>query len=83
MSKTYLKALLELVLLTYAVSFLGLVSADTFDVTDLGAWKAAAVAAIPPVLVALYGAISRLAGNFNSPLVVDTRDAASTPRTKD
>lgn len=74
MSKTYLKALLELVVLTYLAGFLGLVSADGFDVTSLGAWKAAAVAAFPPVLVVLYGVFARLKGNYQSPLAVDTRD---------
>lgn len=73
MNKTYAKALFELVVLTYLAGFLGLVSADGFDVTSLGAWKAAAVAAFPPVLVAVYGVVSRLVGNFASPLVVDTR----------
>lgn len=76
MNKTYAKALFELVVLTYAVGFLGLVAADGFDVTSLGAWKSAGVAAFPPVLVAVYGFVARLAGNFRSPLVVDTRESA-------
>lgn len=75
MNKVYFKALLELIVLTYAVSFLGLVTADGFDIVSLAAWKSAAVAAIPPVLVAVYGVVARLAGNFASPLVVDTRPA--------
>lgn len=74
MNRTYFKALAELVVLTYAVAFLGLVTADGFDITSIGAWKAAAVAAVPPVLVAVYGVVARLAGNFASPLVVDTRN---------
>lgn len=74
MNRTYFKALLELVLVTYGVAFLGLVTADGFDVLSIAAWKAAAVAAFPSVLVALYGAMARLKGNFASPLAVDTRN---------
>ncbi|AMD42775.1 hypothetical protein SEA_XKCD426_34 [Streptomyces phage Xkcd426] len=74
MNRTYFKALFELVALTYAVAFLGLVTADGFDIVSLAAWKSAAVAAFPPVLVAVYGVVARLAGNFASPLAVDTRD---------
>ena len=75
MDRTYFKALLELVVLTYAVSVLGLVTADGFDVTSLSAWKTAAVAGIPAVLAAVYGTVARVAGNRRSPLAVDTRDA--------
>lgn len=70
----YVKSLLELVLLTYGVSFLGLVLAADFDLADVSALKAAAVAAIPSALAVVYGALSRLVGNFNSALAVDTRD---------
>lgn len=69
----YAKSLLELVAVTYAVTFLGLVTAAGFDITNIASVKAAAVAAIPAVLSAVYGVVARLAGNFNSPLVVDTR----------
>lgn len=71
---TYLKSLAELVALTYAVTLLGLLTANGFDITDLAAVKAAAVAALPSVLVLLYGVLARLLGNVNSALVVDTRD---------
>lgn len=73
MNKTFVKALTELVVLTYAVSFLGLITADGFDLLSLAAWKSAAVAAIPPVLVVVYGVVARLKGNYASPLAVDTR----------
>lgn len=76
MNKTFFKALFELALLTYVAGFLGLVAADGFDVTSLGAWKAAAVAAFPPVLAILYGAFARLVGNYASPFAVDTRPKA-------
>ncbi len=61
------------------VSLLGLLTADGFDLLSLAAWKASTVAALPPVLIAVYGVLARLAGNLNSPLVVDTREA-SRPR---
>jgi hypothetical protein len=70
----YAKSLLELVLATYAFTFLGLLLADGFDLTDVSALKAAAVAAVPSALAVVYGALSRLIGNFNSALAVDTRD---------
>lgn len=74
MNAKYWKSLFELVVLTYVTGFLGLVSAAGFDVLDLASWKAAAIAAFPPVLVILYGAFARLVGNFSSATVVDTRD---------
>lgn len=77
MNKSYARALVELVVLTYATTFLSLVSAAGFDFVSLAAWKSAALAAVPPVLVVLYGAVARLKGNYNSPLAVDTRDRAS------
>uniref|UniRef100_A0AAU7GZ96 Holin n=1 Tax=Streptomyces phage Geonosis TaxID=3158856 RepID=A0AAU7GZ96_9CAUD len=74
MNTKYLKSLLELALLTYAVAFLGLITADGFDLLNLGAVKAAATAALPTALAVVYGALVRLLGNFNSALAVDTRD---------
>jgi uncharacterized membrane protein len=70
----YLKSLAELAALTYAVSLLGLLTANGFDVTDLAAVKAASVAAFPAVLAVLYGAAVKALGNRNSALAVDTRD---------
>lgn len=70
----YLKSLAELVVLTFAVSFLGLVTASGFDLTDLSAVKAAAVSSIPVALVVVYGALAKLIGNPNSALATDTRD---------
>lgn len=71
---TYLKSLAELVLLTYAVTLLGLLTANGFDLTDLSAVGAAAVAAFPAVLSVLYGAAVKALGNRSSALAVDTRD---------
>lgn len=70
----YLKSLFELVALTYAVTFLGIVTAAGFDITDLSSVRAAAVAGIPAVLAVVYGVVARALGNLNSALVVDTRD---------
>lgn len=74
MNTKYLKSLLELALLTYAVAFLGLITADGFDLLNLGAVKAAATAALPTALAVVYGALARLLGNYNSAMAVDTRD---------
>lgn len=70
----FLRATAELALMTYVVTVLGLVTAEGFDILSLSAWKVAATAAFSPVLAILYGVISRLLGDYNSPLVVDTRD---------
>lgn len=74
MNMTYLKSLVELALLTFGVTFLGLITADGFDLLNLGAVKAAATASLPAALAVVYGALVRLLGNFNSALAVDTRD---------
>lgn len=70
----FAKSLAELVFLTYAVSFLGAITADGFNLLDVTALKAAAAAALPSAAVVVYAAFARLLGNYNSPLVVDTRD---------
>ena len=69
----YLKSLAELTGATYAASFLGLLLANGFDLTDIGAVKAAAVAAVPAGLAVVYGALARFVGNYQSALAVDTR----------
>ncbi|QBZ73523.1 holin [Streptomyces phage Mischief19] len=79
---SYLKSLVELVAATYALSFLGLLLADGFDLTNLSALKAAGVAAIPSGLSVVYGALAGFVGNPGSALGVDTRDGSrlSLPR---
>lgn len=69
----YLRSLAELTAVTYGTAFLGLVLANDFDLTDIGALKAAATAALPAALAVVYGALARLKGNYNSALAVDTR----------
>ncbi|MEU0181765.1 holin [Streptomyces sp. NPDC006207] len=51
---------------TYAVAFLGLLLANGFDLTDLSAVKAAAVAAVPAALTVLKGVIGSLVGDSSS-----------------
>lgn len=70
----YLKSLIELVAVTYGTAFLGLVLANDFDLTDIGALKAAATASLPAALAVVYGALARLKGNYDSALAVDTRE---------
>lgn len=72
MNRTYLKALAELVLVTYGAALLALLTADGFNITSLSAWKEAAIDAVPTVLVVLYGVVARFKGNYASPLAVDT-----------
>ncbi|MFB7470490.1 holin [Kitasatospora sp. NPDC056184] len=48
---------------TYASAFLGLLLADTFDLTSIGALKAAAVAALPAALSVLKGALATRVGD--------------------
>lgn len=70
----YFKSLAELTALTYAVTFLGTITATGFDLFELAAVKAAAGSAIPAALVVVYGALAKALGNHQSALVVDTRD---------
>jgi len=76
----YWKSLAELVALTYAVTFLGLLTASGFDLTDLEAVKAAGLAAFPAALVVVYQAAAKALGNRQSALIVDTRDTTDLPR---
>ncbi|MEU9606145.1 holin [Streptomyces sp. NPDC048057] len=48
---------------TYVVALLGLLLADGFDLTDLSALKAAAIAAIPAGLSVLKAAVGSLIGD--------------------
>lgn len=74
---TYWKSLAELVGLTYAVTFLGAITATGFDLFELAAVKAAAGSAIPAALVVVYGAAAKALGNRQSALVVDTRSTGN------
>ena len=70
---TYLKSLLELVVVTYVTTFLGALLGNEYGVLDLSAVKAAAAAAFPAALAVVYGAFAQFRGNAASALVVDTR----------
>ncbi|MEV8323325.1 holin [Kitasatospora sp. NPDC056731] len=51
---------------TYAVAFLGLLLADGFNLTSIGAFKAAAVAALPAALAVVKGVAATFVGDPNS-----------------
>lgn len=68
----YLKSLAELVVVTYATTLAGLLAADGFDYLSVGAWKAAAVSALPAAVAVVYGAFAKLVGNRDSAVAVDT-----------
>lgn len=74
----YWKSLAELVGLTYAATFLGLMTASGFDLTNIAAVKAAGLAAFPAAVAVVYQAAAKALGNRNSALIVDTR--AQLPR---
>ena len=48
---------------TYAVTFLGLLLADGFDLTSVGALKAAAIASVPAALSVVKAAVGSLIGD--------------------
>jgi hypothetical protein len=62
----FLLDLAERVGATYAVAFLGLLLADGFDLTSVGALRAAAVAALPAALSVLKGVVGSFVGDPNS-----------------
>jgi hypothetical protein len=51
---------------TYALSFLGLLLADGFDLTSVGALKASAVAALPAALTVIKGILATFVGDPTS-----------------
>jgi hypothetical protein len=59
----YLLDLAERVASTYAVGFLGLLLANGFDLTNLGAVKAAAIAAVPAALSVVKGVLAAFIGD--------------------
>lgn len=76
----FLRATVELAVLTFLASLLALATADGFDLLSLDAWKAAATAAFAPVLSVLYAVIVRLKGDLNSPLATDTRNGTQSDK---
>ncbi|MFF7730069.1 holin [Streptomyces sp. NPDC008001] len=58
--------ILERTAAAYVTTFLGLLLADGFDLTDVSALKAAAIAALPAALSVIKGAIGTRIGEKNS-----------------
>ncbi|GGR19655.1 holin [Streptomyces netropsis] len=56
----------ERTLAAYVTTFLGLLLADGFDLTDISALKAAAIASIPAALSVIKGAIGVRLGDKSS-----------------
>jgi hypothetical protein len=71
----YLLDLAERTGATYLVTFLGLLTTNGFDLTDLSAVKAALVAAVPAALTVVKGSLAAFVGE---PLT-----AALLPRDRD
>ncbi|MFJ8163806.1 holin [Streptomyces sp. NPDC096136] len=55
--------IVERTIATYAATFLGLLLADGFDLTSLGALRAASIAALPAALSVVKGALGPLVGD--------------------
>ncbi|MET8297389.1 holin [Streptomyces sp. NPDC005180] len=58
--------IVERTIATYAATFLGLLLADGFDITSLGALKAASIAALPAALSVVKGALGPLVGDSST-----------------
>ncbi|MFE6871503.1 holin [Kitasatospora sp. NPDC057692] len=73
--RKFIVDLTERTVATYAAAFLGLLLADTFDLTSISALKAAAVAALPAALSVLKGAVATRVGDpASAALLVRGRD---------
>lgn len=68
-----LRHLAETTVASWALAFVGLLLADGFDLTDLSALKAAALAAVPAALTVVYGALASFVGDPKSASFTDTR----------
>jgi hypothetical protein len=68
----FLTDLVERVIATYATAFLGLLLANGFDLTDLGAVKAAAIASIPAALSIIKGVLARFVGDPGTAALLPT-----------
>jgi hypothetical protein len=69
----YFKDLSERVVATYATTFLGLLLASGFDLTDVSALKAAGLAAVPAALQVVYGALAKFVGDPSTAGLTDSR----------
>jgi hypothetical protein len=75
----FLLDVVERTVATYATTFLGLLLASGFDLTSLGALKAAAIAAIPAALTVIKGVLAGFVGDPTSAAMLPA--AASSPST--
>ncbi|MBC2879301.1 MULTISPECIES: holin [Streptomyces] len=66
MNKKVLADIAERTIAAYLTTFLGLLIADGFDLTDVSALKAAAIAALPAALSVIKGALGRYVGDDDS-----------------
>ncbi|MEU2511215.1 holin [Streptomyces syringium] len=66
----------ERTLAAYVTTFLGLLLADGFDLTDISALKAAAIASIPAALSVIKGAIGGRFGDKSSAAWLPAGDGA-------
>ncbi|KAB7834774.1 hypothetical protein [Streptomyces mobaraensis] len=66
MNKKVLADIAERTIAAYLTTFLGLLIADGFDLTDVSALKAAAIAALPAALSVVKGALGRFVGDDDS-----------------
>jgi len=70
--ETYFKDLLYRTVATYVETVLGLVTAIGFDVLDMSAWKAAAVAGLPAAFTVLKGGLAYFVGNSEQAALINT-----------
>lgn len=68
----YLADLAERVAATYATAFLGLLLANGFDLTDLSAVKAAAIASLPAALAVIKGVLAKVVGDPGTAALLPT-----------
>jgi hypothetical protein len=66
MNSKSLADLAERTLAAYVLAFLGLTLAAGFDLTNLGAVKAASLAAVPAALQVVYSAVAAFVGSPNT-----------------
>jgi hypothetical protein len=71
---SYAKDLIERTAATYGTSFLGLLLANGFDLTDVSSLRAAAIAAVPAGLAVLYGWLAGFTGNPDTAGFTDSRN---------
>lgn len=74
MTTNALKDLAERTVAAWALAFLGLLLASGFDYTDVGALKAAGLAAVPAALQIVYSFLASLVGDPKTAGLTDNRN---------